>query len=98
MKPLKKKLLEKPLTDTAAVTEEGPGIGNIFILFLTHSSTISLPGSDNSGVPASDTNETIWPELSNSIIFIAGFLSILLGCALGMDIVLDTNFTGVLWY
>ena len=37
-------------------------------------------------------------KLSNSIIFIAGFLSILLGCALGMDIVLDTNFTGVLWY
>ena len=33
MKPLKKKLLEKPLTDTAAVTEEGPGIGNIFIFF-----------------------------------------------------------------
>ena len=56
---LKKKLLEKPLTDTAAVTEEGPGIGNIFIFFLTHSSTISLPGSDNAGVPASDTNETI---------------------------------------
>ena len=69
MKPLKKKLLEKPLTETAAVTEEGPGIGNIFIFFLTHSSTISLPGSDNAGVPASDTNETIWPELSNSIIF-----------------------------
>ena len=33
MKPLKKKLLEKPLTDTAAVTEEGPGIGNIFIFY-----------------------------------------------------------------
>ena len=59
MKPLKKKLLEKPLTDTAAVTEEGPGIGNIFIFFLTHSSTITLPGSDNAGVPASETNETI---------------------------------------
>ncbi|MFL2763637.1 MAG: hypothetical protein ACJ0A6_01320 [Dehalococcoidia bacterium] len=37
-------------------------------------------------------------KLGNSIIFIAGFLSVLLGCALGMDIVLDTNFTGVLWY
>ena len=59
MKPLKKKLLEKPLTDTAAVTEEGPGIGNIFIFFFTHSSTIILPGSDNAGVPASETNETI---------------------------------------
>ena len=59
IKPLKKKLLEKPLTDTAAVTEEGPGIGYMFIFFLTHSSTISLPGSDNAGVPASETNETI---------------------------------------
>lgn len=37
-------------------------------------------------------------KLGNIIISIAGFSSILLGCALGIDITLDTNLTGVLWY
>ena len=33
-KPQKKKLLEKPLTDIAAVAADEPGTGNILILFL----------------------------------------------------------------
>ena len=37
-------------------------------------------------------------NLSNYIIGIFGFLSILLGMALGSDIAFNTNFTGFLWY
>ena len=35
---------------------------------------------------------------SNVIISIAGVLSIALGCALGSDILFQTDFTGILWY
>ena len=34
---------EKPLIDTAVATAEGPGIGIILILFLTHSFTNIAP-------------------------------------------------------
>jgi hypothetical protein len=34
----------------------------------------------------------------NILISIAGILSILLGLALGSDLVLGTDFTGILWY
>lgn len=37
-------------------------------------------------------------RLSNTVISVAGALSILLGLALGSDIVAGTNFTGILWY
>ena len=36
--------------------------------------------------------------MANSVISIAGILSILLGLALGSDIAFGTDFTGILWY
>ena len=58
-KPQKKKLLEKPLTDIAAVAAEEPGTGNILILFLMHSFIKTPPGSEIVGVPASEMIEII---------------------------------------
>ena len=37
-------------------------------------------------------------NIGNTVISLAGLLSILLGMALGADIALGTNFTGILWY
>ena len=37
-------------------------------------------------------------NLGNVVISVAGVLSVILGCALGSDIVLGTDFTGYLWY
>ena len=53
----KKYLSVNPLTETAEVTDEGPGIEKILISFLIHSRTIIPPGSDMHGVPASDIKE-----------------------------------------
>ena len=52
-------MFEKPLIETAAVTAEDPGTGNISILFLMHSFIKILPGSEIVGVPASEMIETI---------------------------------------
>ena len=59
-KPQKKKLLENPLAEIAAVAADGPGIGNISILLLIHSFIKILPGSEIVGVPASEMIETIF--------------------------------------
>ena len=48
--PRKINFSEKPLIDTAVATAEGPGIGVILILFLTHSFTNIAPGSEILGV------------------------------------------------
>ena len=37
-------------------------------------------------------------SVGNLVISFAGLLSVVLGCALGSDIVLGTDFTGYLWY
>ncbi len=55
--------MENPLTDIAAVTAETPGIGTILILFSIHAFTIILPGSDISGVPASEIREIVFFDL-----------------------------------
>ena len=72
----KKNLSEKPLTDNADDTAEGPGKGNIFIFFLTHSFTNNAPGSEIEGVPASDINEIITSSSNNLIIFAKFFFSL----------------------
>ena len=48
----KKKIYLKTTNHNADNTAEGPGIGNIFIFFLTHSFTNNAPGSEIEGVPA----------------------------------------------
>ena len=58
-KPQKKKLLEKPLAEIEVVAADGPGTGNISILFLMHSFIRILPGSEIVGVPASEITEII---------------------------------------
>ena len=47
------------LIDTDEITDEGPGIENIFNSFSMHSLTRIDPGSDIHGVPASDIIDTI---------------------------------------
>ena len=37
-------------------------------------------------------------KIGNVLISIAGVLSILLGIALGSDVIFETNLTGILWY
>ena len=64
----KKNLSEKPLTETADVTDEGPGIGIMFISCLTHSFIKITPGSDILGVPASEIIDITDPAFNNSII------------------------------
>ena len=46
------------------------------ILFLTQWFTNNLPGSDNSGVPASDIKDKILPSLKYSITFESCFFSL----------------------
>ena len=41
----------------AVATADGPGIGTILILFLTHSLIKTEPGSEIAGVPASEIRE-----------------------------------------
>jgi hypothetical protein len=57
-------------------TAEGPGIGIILILFLTHSFTNIAPGSEILGVPASEINEIISPDLRRSMILFKFFDSL----------------------
>ena len=45
----------------ALIAAHAPGIGIIFILFLIASFTISSPGSEIPGVPASETNAIFSP-------------------------------------
>ena len=45
--------------DAVAVTEETPGIGIIGIFFETHSLISILPGSEITGVPASEIRDMI---------------------------------------
>ena len=59
---------ENPLAATAVVTADGPGIENILRLFLIHSFTITNPGSEMPGVPASDISEINLPVFKSSII------------------------------
>ena len=59
---------------SAVIAAHAPGIGITFILFSKHFFTISSPGSDITGVPASDTNATFFPSNNlfiNSSIFIS---------------------------
>ena len=62
-------MLEKPLTEIAAVTDETPGIGVTFNLFFIHSFRIIFPGSEIIGVPASDIRDIIFPDFISLIIF-----------------------------
>ena len=57
-KPMKENLSENPLSAIAVVIAEALVWENI-ILFLIHSLTKILPGSEIPGVPASETNEII---------------------------------------
>ena len=43
--------------EAVAVTEETPGIGIIVIFFKTHSLISILPGSEITGVPASEISD-----------------------------------------
>ena len=58
-KPKKINFSEKPLMEAVAVTEETPGIGIIGIFFETHSLISILPGSEITGVPASEIRDMI---------------------------------------
>ena len=46
----------------AVATADGPGIGTILILFLTHSLTKTEPGSEIAGVPASEIRDINFPD------------------------------------
>ena len=74
--PKKINFSEKPLIDTAVATAEGPGIGIILILFLIHSLTKIAPGSEILGVPASEINAIVSPDLRRSIILLKFFDSL----------------------
>ena len=66
--PTNMKLSElKPETDKAAVTDEGPGKGLIFIPREMASFTNKSPGSDIKGVPASLTSAKSLPSSSKLI-------------------------------
>ena len=65
----RKNLSENPLIETAAITDEGPGIGLTVISLAIHSFTKIAPGSDTLGVPASEIREIIEPFFNKSIIF-----------------------------
>jgi hypothetical protein len=54
--------VSKPDTDIAAVTEDGPGTGTTLTFCSRADFTKKCPGSDMSGVPASDINDTILPS------------------------------------
>ena len=53
----------------AVVTEDGPGRESIWIPWAIHSLTSLYPGSEISGVPASDTKARFSPDWSLWIIF-----------------------------
>ena len=60
----------------AVATADGPGIGTILILFLTHSFTKTEPGSEIAGVPASEIKDINFPDFKYSIIFKVFFFSL----------------------
>ena len=88
-KPQKKKLFEKPLTETAAVAAEDPGTGNILILFLMHSFIKIPPGSEIVGVPASEIIEIILFSFNKFKTFFTFFFS--LNLWLGSNLVFILN-------
>ena len=59
--PQKKNLSKNPLIEIAEATAEAPGIGKIFIFFFIHSFTNIEPGSEITGVPASEIKEIFFP-------------------------------------
>ena len=70
VKNQKKKIDHQNLnTLIADVIEETPGIGIILIFSFIHSFNKILPGSDISGVPASEIKDKILPCFIYSIIF-----------------------------
>ena len=67
-------LLSIPEAINPLIAAHGPGIGIISISFFFASFTISSPGSDITGVPASDTNAIFFPSINlliNSSLFIS---------------------------
>ena len=64
----KKNFSLKPLIETADVTDEAPGIGNVSMPSSTHLLIKIDPGSEIPGVPASEIREIINPFFNNSII------------------------------
>lgn len=57
-----------PVTLRAAMAEQAPGIGNTSILFCMHQFIRRYPGSETSGVPASDISEYISPGFRTEVI------------------------------
>ena len=62
--------------DAVAVTEETPGIGIIGIFFETHSLISILPGSEITGVPASEIRDMMLYFLISETISLEIFLSL----------------------
>ena len=52
----------KPETVKAAINEVGPGIASTAALWWIHSRTSLYPGSETSGVPASETKAIFLPK------------------------------------
>ena len=75
-KTVKKNFSEKPLTETAEETAEGPGMGYISILFTTHSLINFDPGSEILGVPASEIKDTTFSDFNIAKIFDKFFFSL----------------------
>ena len=67
---------EKPLIEIAELTAEGPGIGKMSIPIFAHSLISIFPGSETAGVPASETNDTIFFFFRISITFSKFLLSL----------------------
>ena len=59
--------------ETADITDEGPGIGKTSILFSIQELIKIAPGSEILGVPASDINEIVSPDLRRSMILFKFF-------------------------
>ena len=53
----------------AVATADGPGIGTILMLFLTHSLTKIEPGLEKAGVSGLEINDFIFSDFKYSIIF-----------------------------
>lgn len=69
-KPIKVNLSGgKPDSVMATMTEEGPGKESRGIPWLVHSLISLYPGSEISGVPASDISATFLPAFSSLMIF-----------------------------
>ena len=81
-----------------AILPTSPSIltGFIFLLLFSIGTMLSMSIMTLAlALPFRFTNSN---RFSNYVIGIFGSLSILLGLALGSDIALGTNFTGILWY